>query len=93
MFAAVPFIGEGAIHNLSQTGCRIECDRTVLKGSYITVRLLLPDNSRSLSVDLAAVRWIGERCFGIEFLRVPAAERTRLEQFLRTMPTAKLCLT
>lgn len=83
MFAAVPFIGEGSIQNLSQTGCEIACDRTVLKGSYITAHLFLPDESRSLTVDLAAVRWIGKQCFGIEFLRLPAADQTRLEQFLK----------
>ena len=83
MFASAPFIGEGSIHNLSQSGCRIECDRTVLRGSYITVRVLIPDESRSLNIDLAAVRWIGMQCFGIEFLRISIADRTRLEQFLR----------
>jgi hypothetical protein len=82
MFAAVPFIGEGTIQSLSQTGCAIACDRAVLKGSYITARLFLPDGIRSLTVDLAAVRWIGKQCFGIEFLRLPAADQTRLEQFL-----------
>lgn len=83
MFAGVPFIGEGTLHNLSRTGCRVECDRTVLRGSYMTVRLLLPDDRRSLIVDLAAVRWVSRHCFGIEFLRLPASEQTRLEQFLR----------
>ncbi len=82
MFAGAPFIGEGVLHNLSQTGCRVECTRTVLQGSYITVRLLLPNDGRSLIVGLAAVRWVRERYFGIEFLRLPAHERARLEQFL-----------
>ena len=90
MFASVPFIGEGTIHNLSQTGCRIECERTVLQGSYIAVRLLLPDENRSLIIDLAAVRWIGIQCFGIEFLRIPTADRTRLQQFLRTRSAAQI---
>jgi hypothetical protein len=61
----------------------VECDRTVLQGSYMTVRLLLPDDRRSLIVDLAAVRWVRQHCFGIEFLRLPAFEQTRLDQFLR----------
>ena len=82
MFAGVPFIGEGAMHNLSRTGCRVECDRAVLQGSYMTLRLLLPDGIRSLIVELAAVRWVRERYFGIEFLRLPASEQARIEQFL-----------
>lgn len=83
MFAGVPFIGEGTLHNLSRAGCRVECDRTVLQGSYVTMRLLLPDGRRSLIIDLAAVRWVNNHCFGIEFLRLPALEQTRLDQFLR----------
>lgn len=82
MFAGAPFIGEGFIHNLSQAGCRVECDRAVREGSYVTIRVLLPDNARSLIVELAAVRWVREQCFGVEFLRLPASEQTRLEQFL-----------
>ncbi len=82
MFAGAPFIGEGVLHNLSQTGCRVECDRTVLQGSYMTLRLLLPDGIRSLIVELAAVRWVREQYFGIEFLRLPAPEHARLEEFL-----------
>ena len=85
MFAGVAFIGEGALHNLSQAGCRVECDRTLLEGSYMAVRLLLPDESRSLNIDLVAVRWIRMQYFGLEFLRIPVADRTRLNQFLETV--------
>jgi hypothetical protein len=56
------------------------------------VRLLLADESRSLNIDLAAVRWIGMQGFGIEFLRIPIADRTRLERFLRSMPPAQISL-
>ena len=82
MFAGAPFIGEGILHNLSQTGCRVECNRTVLEGSYVTVRLLLPNDRHSLSIELAAVRWVRDWYFGMEFLRLSAAEQVRLEQFL-----------
>jgi len=83
MFAGAPFIGEGILHNLSRTGCRVECARIVLQGSYVTMRVLLPDDRRSLIVDLAAVRWVNNHYFGIEFLRLPTFEQTRLERFLR----------
>lgn len=82
MFASPQFIGEGVLHNLSQTGCRVECDRTVRQGSYMTVRLLLPNTVHSLRIDVAAVRWVQEEYFGIEFLRLPLLEQTRLQQFL-----------
>ncbi len=82
MFAGVPFIGEGSVHNLSQTGCTVECDRTVLEGSYMKLRLLLPDRASSLCIELAAVRWVREHCFGVEFLRLSPDDGTRLADFL-----------
>ena len=86
MFAGAPFIGEGILNNLSHAGCRVESDRTLLEGSYITLRLLLPDERRSLSIDLAAVRWVRAPYGGIEFLRISADDRVRLEQFLISPP-------
>ena len=82
MFAGAPFIGEGMIHNLSHTGCLIECDRPVLEGGYVTVRLLLPDQVRALVVELAAIRWVRDGYFGIEFLRLPPPDHSRLAMFL-----------
>lgn len=82
MFAGARFIGEGTVLNLSPHGCLLECEGTVMEGSYLTVRLLLPDNDHALVIDLAAVRWVRRHYFGIEFLRLPASERHRLDQFL-----------
>lgn len=82
MFAGAPFIGEGTVLNLSSDGCLLEGERAVMEGSYLTVRLLLPDNAPALVIDLAAVRWVRTHYFGLEFLRLPALERHRLEQFL-----------
>lgn len=82
MFASPQFIGEGVLHNLSPTGCRVECNRTVRQGSYITVRLLLPGSFHSLRIDVAAVRWVQGNYFGIEFLRLPLYEQARLQQCL-----------
>ncbi|MET0516139.1 MAG: PilZ domain-containing protein [Nitrospiraceae bacterium] len=82
MFAGVPSIGEGYLLNLSPAGCTVECERSVLDGSYMKLRLLLPDHVPSIDVDLAAVRWVRGTHFGVEFLRLPAQERLRLDRFL-----------
>ena len=82
MFASPQFIGEGVLHNLSRTGCRVECDRSIRQGSYITIRLLIPSSVHSLRIEVAAVRWAQEKYFGIEFLRLPLCEQARLQQFL-----------
>ncbi|HPW14656.1 MAG TPA: PilZ domain-containing protein [Nitrospira sp.] len=82
MFSGALFIGEGLIHNLSQTGCLVECHRRMLEGSYMAVRLLLPDTTHALIIELAAVRWIREEYFGIEFLKLPTSDQARLAHFL-----------
>ncbi len=82
MFAGAPFIAEGVIHNVSQAGCTVESDRIVLNGSYLIVRLLLPDAAHALSIELAAIRWVRQGYFGLEFLRIPPADRVRLDRFL-----------
>lgn len=82
MFAGATFIGEATALNLSLAGCLVEGDRAVLEGSYLTIRLLLPDNRPALIIDLAAVRWVRTNHCGIEFLRIPSLELHRLEHFL-----------
>lgn len=82
MFAGSGFIGEGTVLNLSQDGGLLEGERPVVEGSYLTVRLLLPDNPRALVIDVGAVRWVRTRHFGIEFIRIPPPDLSRLERFL-----------
>lgn len=82
MFASPQFIGEGVLHNLSRTGCRVECNRSIRQGSYITIRLLLPTSIHSLRIEVAAVRWAQGNYFGIEFLHLSLHEQARLQQFL-----------
>lgn len=82
MFASAAFIGEGLIHNLSPMGCLVECEHMVLEGSYITAGLFLPDHIRALTIELAAVRWVRDHYFGIEFLRLPTPAHSRLDDFL-----------
>lgn len=82
MFSGAFFIGEGLIHNLSHTGCLVECNRSMLEGSYMAVRLLLPDTIHALIIELAAVRWIRGKYFGMEFLKLPTSDQARLAHFL-----------
>ena len=82
MFSGMPAIGEGLTLNVSPHGCTVEGMRTVLDGSYMKLRLFLPDLHSSLRVELAAVRWVLGPYFGVEFLRLPVQDRSRLDQFL-----------
>ncbi|MEQ1794671.1 MAG: PilZ domain-containing protein [Nitrospira sp.] len=84
IFGGAPFVGEGALTDLSASGCAIACDRTVLSGSYIRLNVLLPDHSPSLAIDLGKVRWVRGQVFGVEFIRLPTIARQQLDQVIWT---------
>lgn len=82
MLAGAAYLSEALIHNLSEAGCLVECEHTILAGSCITARLLLPDQAPALVIEVAAIRWVRQHHFGIEFLRTPAPDHSRLNRFL-----------
>ncbi len=73
-------MGEGTLANLSLTGCSVTCDRTVLRGSYIKLSVLLPNPAGSLLVELGRIRWVRAQSFGVEFIRLPTIARQRLDR-------------
>lgn len=73
-------MGEGALCNLSLTGCSVACDRTVLAGSYIKLNVLLPNPNTSILIELGKVRWVRDHSFGVEFIRLPTMARQRLDR-------------
>lgn len=80
IFGGAPFVGEGTVTDLSLTGCSVNCDRTVLMGSYIKLSVLLPNPTSSLFIELGKVRWVKDQTFGVEFIRVPTLTRHRLDR-------------
>ena len=80
IFGGAPFVGEGALTDLSASGCAIACDRTVLSGSYVRLSVLLPDQPSSLTIELGKIRWARGPVFGVEFIRLPAMARQQLDQ-------------
>ena len=90
IFGGAPFVGEGALTDLSASGCSITCDLTVLSGSYVRLNVLLPDRSPSLAVELGKIRWVRGQAFGVEFIRLPTIARQQLDhviwdRFLRSL--------
>lgn len=80
IFGGAPFVGEGTISDLSLTGCSVSCDRTVLIGSYIKLSVLLPDPTTSLFIELGKIRWVKNKTFGVEFIRLATLTRHRLDR-------------
>src|SRR5262245_53283079 len=76
--------GVGIVYNLGIGGCKIVSDLAVEKGALLSVHLKIPEQTHSITIRAATVRWIMELEFGIEFLEMQELEQARLEQFLAT---------
>lgn len=83
LFAGESFVGEGTVLNLSVPGCAITSKKVVRSGSYLELKVLLPDQTPPLSVGLARVRWCQGRYFGVEFIRMPGHDQVRLGRLIR----------
>lgn len=84
VFGGAPFVGEGVLTDLSASGCAISSARTVLSGSYVRINVLMPDQSPSLAIDLAKIRWVRGYVFGVEFIRLPRRAHQQLDQVIWT---------
>jgi hypothetical protein len=83
MFAGETYVGEGTVLNVSIPGCAIQSRKRVQPGSYLEMRLLMPDSASPLRVGLAKVRWCEERRFGVEFIQMPDGDQVRLGQIIK----------
>jgi hypothetical protein len=83
IFAADSFVAEGTVNNVSVPGCSIVSDKTVEPGTYLEMKVLLPDDAPSLCVELAKIRWRKGRRFGVEFIRMPGVDQVRLGRLIK----------
>ncbi len=71
--------GEGALLNLSASGCAVQSTMLVRKGAYLELALVVPDQETPVPIELARVRWVSEVRFGLHFLAVGDDVRLRLD--------------
>ena len=83
IFASDSFVGEGTVHNVSVPGCAVVSNRVVEPGTYLEMKVLMPDSSPSLCVELAKIRWKKGCRFGVEFIRMPGVDQVRLGRLIR----------
>ena len=76
--------GIGIVYNLGMGGCKIVSDHKVKNGALLTLHLKVPKQATAITIRAAAVQWILELEFGVEFLEMQGPERDRLEDFLAT---------
>ncbi len=77
-------LGACKVRTLSMGGCTVGSDKYVsgIIEKCLKVSLHLPDHHDPLEVEQAVGRWLWEREFGLEFIRMQPEEQERLRQFL-----------
>lgn len=90
VFAGEAYVGEGTVLNVSVPGCAVHSRKRVKPGSYLEMRMLVPDISSPLRVGLAKVRWCDGRRFGVEFIQMPGEDQIRLGRLVKNQVPFKL---
>ena len=83
VFAGEAYVGEGTVLNVSVPGCAVHSRKLVQPGSYLEMRMLVPDNASPLRVGLAKVRWCEGGQFGVEFIQMPGEDQVRLGRLVK----------
>ncbi len=73
-FSSDEVAGGGVVFSLSRVGCTVLSGENVQPGTYLILRLHLPEEYSPLKVDLAVVRWATGWEFGAEFTRLRREE-------------------
>ena len=50
IFAGDAYVGEGVVNNVSVPGCEILSNKSVEPGTYLEMKMMMPDSGPSLSV-------------------------------------------
>ncbi len=72
--------GGGLVVDVSLEGCRIRSAVPMHKGDYLRIRIDLI--GETLTGDLAVVRWLRKKEFGVELIRMASDQQARLRGFL-----------
>ena len=77
--------GEGRIDNLSLGGAAVASDIPVTRGDYLQLTLTLPNQPAVIDVELAPIRWVRDKSFGVEFIRVSPAAHQMLQRYIENL--------
>ena len=74
--------GEGALKDLSKTGCKILGAARVSLGSRLTLLFDLEDGQSPMRLTNVLVSWIASDSFAVRFPKLSAEERKRLQDVI-----------
>lgn len=77
-FTAGASEGEGVVLDMSKGGCRVQCETDIAPGAEIEAQIYFPDYEWPLKIQRAVVRWTNGDVFGVEFLDMLPAQKSRL---------------
>lgn len=90
VFAGETYVGEGTVLNVSVPGCEVHSRKRVEPGSYLEMRMLIPDAAAPLRVGLAKIRWCDGRRFGVEFIQMQGEDQVRLGRLVKKQTPLEL---
>jgi PilZ domain len=74
--------GEGALKDLSKTGCKILGAAPSSLGSRLTLLLDIQDGHASMRLTDVIVSWISKDSFAVKFPKLSSDERKRLQEVI-----------
>ena len=77
-----PHAGDGLTKDVSLTGCKIVSNRSVTRGTLLTLTIALPDGQPPLRVFSAHVIWVSGPQFSVRFMHLSQDNRKRLQSFI-----------
>ena len=77
---------KGSICDVAVNGCGLIGPVPVLVNTYLELWLQISPTAPPMLVELAAVRWAGDREFGIEFLSLRPEDKAKLQEITNCLP-------
>ena len=72
----------GTVLNLSAQGCAMMTERIPAISTYLSLQVDLLNGTAPVNIELAGVRWVSGRRWGLEFIRVSPEMLSRLRSFV-----------
>jgi len=77
--------GVAFLEDISTTGCRIVTEGPLEIGVELGLSLVASSHERDIEIEMAKVRRVDGKRYGLEFLAINPLERERFRQFLKTV--------
>ena len=74
--------GLGIVYDVSPKGARVMTEAVITPGDRIAMRLRLPNQAASMTIETATVRWGKEQTYGVEFEALSPNDHKHLQTFM-----------